>query len=126
MNKHLWEIKHPYYCSEGNYFSNDMHHEYKSWVDFLDEFGDTDMDMNLVFRWDWTEKDYETGEPNFNGDENYRNGKLLLFYMGQRKAKCWSCEVDVCRADEAAILEFLKPRWEHMRALWAPFSDGVA
>lgn len=116
--EHLWEKKHSYYCAEGNYFSNDMHSEFKSFQDFLGEWSDMDLDMNMVYRWDWKEEGNETGESTFNGDVNYRNGRLLLFYMGQRKAKCWSVEVEVCRADEPAVIAFLKPRQEYMAALW--------
>ena len=51
---HLWEIKHPYYCNEGNYFARESCcTEYGSWADFMEEGGDSDFDMNLVFRWDW-------------------------------------------------------------------------
>lgn len=119
---HLWEVKHRYYCNEGNYFSNDCHFKYESWADFLDEMGDADMDYNMVYRWDWSETDHETDESNFNGDVYYRNGELLLFYMGQRKAKAISCEIKVCRADEQAVIDFLKPRWEYMHAMWAPIA----
>lgn len=115
---HLWEINHSYYCSEGNYYNNSCHTEYKSFADFLADYGDADMDMNMVFRWDWKESDPETGENNFNGDINYRNGKLFLYVVGQRKALLTSKEIEVCRADEPAIIEYLKPRQEYMRALW--------
>ena len=116
--KRLWEIDHSYYCSEGNYYNNDCHTEYKSFADFLADYGDADMDMNMVFRWDWKESDPETGENNFNGDVNYRNGKLFLYVVGQRKALLTSKEIEVCRADEAEVIKYLKPRQEYMRALW--------
>ena len=49
--KHLWEIKHDYYCEESNYFGvENTHHEYKTFNDFLEKFGDSDFDMNLVYR----------------------------------------------------------------------------
>lgn len=124
MSKHLWEVKHSYYCNEGNYYANDMHHEYKSFKEFLTEWDGMDFDMNMVFRWDWKENDPSTDENTFNGDVNYHNGRLLLFYMGQRKAKCWSVEVSVCRADEPAVIEFLKPRWDYMKNLWAPIPQA--
>jgi hypothetical protein len=118
---HLWEIDHPYYCNEGNYFANDCGDVSKSWAEFMDAHGDADFDMNLVFRFDWREgEDWGIGE--FNGDVNYRNGKLLIFWMGQRKGLYRWSEVSVCRADEPAVIEFLKPRWEHMRKLW----EGIA
>ena len=121
MTDRLWEVKHAYYCNEGNYFNNDCGSEFKSFADFLAEMGDADFDYNLLFRWDWAEED-ETGEPNFNGDENYRNGKLKLFWMHQRKGRYVYHIVEVCRADEAAVIAYLKPRFEHLKKLWEPLT----
>lgn len=119
--KHLWEVKHSYYCNEGNYFSRESCESYyKSFADFLEEYGDCDMDYNLLFRWDWDEQDDETGDQTFNGDVNYRNGKLKLFWMGQRKGLYQWSIVEVCRADEPVIIEFLKPRMKHLFSLWYP------
>lgn len=120
--KKLWEVKHSYYCNEGSYFANKSVETYfKTLADFLGEMGDADMDYNLLFRWDWEEDDDE-GKPNFNGDENYRNGKLKLFYMQQRRGNYTYCIVEVCRADEPDVVAFLKRQWENMQALWAPFA----
>lgn len=54
-SSHLWEIHHPYYCAEGNYYKplSECHDEYDSWAQFYDERGTMDDDLNLVFRWDW-------------------------------------------------------------------------
>lgn len=93
---------------------------HESFADFLAEERDADKDYNLLFRWDWQEEDEETGENNYNNDDYYRNGKLLLFFMGQRKGLYRWCEVEVCRADEPAVIEYLAPRWRHMQELWAP------
>lgn len=119
---HLWEAKHPYYATEGNFFESGLHTTYKSWSDFLPEWRDADMDMNHVYRWDWYEGEDE-GAGEYTGDDNYRNGVLKLFYIGQRKAKCFSCEVSVCRADEPAVLAFLQPRFEHLFTMWTPFTN---
>jgi hypothetical protein len=123
MSKHLWEVDHPYYCNEGNYFTNaSVCDEHKSWASFVSEYEDADLDMNLVFRWDWREGEgWELGP--FTGDVNYRNGKLLIFWMGQRKGLYRYSTVEVCRADEDAVRAFLQPRWEHLKELWEPVSD---
>lgn len=118
----LWEAKHDYYCNEGNYFSNDCGSTFKSFSEFMDGFGDSDMDYNLVFRWDWQEGE-DNGASEYNGDDYYRNGKLLVFIMGQRKGRFSWCEVDVCRADEPAVIEFLRPRFEKILQLWTPLSE---
>lgn len=120
ITKRLWECEHSYYCNEGNYFANEsVGSEYKSFSYFLAEWGDADADYNLLFRWDWIESEDDDAIP-YNGDDNYRNGRLKLFWMGQRKGKYTYCIVEVCRNDEAAVIEFLKPRLEHLLSLWQP------
>lgn len=129
---HLWEVKHPYYMTEGNYYSNECTHVFETWQDFLDEWGDADMDMNWFVRWDWMESTPEEAEENeddsdlYNGDDNRRHATFLLQCIGQRKANLQSCRISVCRNDEAAILEYLRPRWEYMRQMWAPLSGETA
>lgn len=118
---HLWEVEHAYYCNEGNYFSNDCHAEFARWQDFAEESKDEDLDYNLVFRWDWKAPSTDDGEllpP--NPDKNYRDGRLLLFYMGQRKGLYRYVEVSVCQADEPAVRAWLQPRLDHLMKLWAP------
>lgn len=120
MSRHLWEIKHPYYCNEGLYFGTGLtgervDDEFSTFTSFVEEYKDADFDYNLVFRWDWQEE-------LFNGDIYYRNGKLKIFWMIQRKGfHRWST-IEVCRADEPAVIEFLKPRWGHMQKLWEGIS----
>lgn len=121
----LWEVDHPYYCNEGNYYSNECHTEFPRWQDFAEGAVSEDHDMNLIFRWDWKEGD-DPDAPTYNGDDYYRNGTLQLFYMGQRKGLFRCVEVSVCRADELAVIEFLRPRWALMQMLWAPLSAALA
>jgi len=118
---HLWEIDHSYYCNQGNYFAKEsVGDHFKSFQEFIAEYKDADFDMNLVFRWDWDEIDEDTEKSNYNGDDNYRNGKLYIFWMGQRKGLYRYSTAEVCRADEPAVIEFLQPRLEHLKQLWAP------
>jgi hypothetical protein len=125
MPKHLWEVDHPYYCNLGNYFKNGCGENFGSWADFQESCKDEDFDMNLVFRFDWQPpKDDDDNEIEFNHDENYRESSLEIFYMGQRKGLYRFVTVEVCRADEPAVIEWLKPRWERMRLLWEPFSGA--
>lgn len=118
--KHLWDVKHRYYCNLGNYFSNDCGYKYKSWAAFIKAEGDSDFDMNLLFRWDWIEQDGESGEPNFNGDVYYRNGEFRIFWIGQRKGLYRYTTIEVCRADEEEVIKFLRPRFKHLKSLWEP------
>ncbi|MEE1611592.1 hypothetical protein [Microvirga sp. CF3016] len=118
-------MDHSYYCNEGNYYASEsVESYYKSFADFLVEWSDSDMDYNLLFRWDWIEQS-EDDEPTYDGDPNYRNGKLKLFWMGQRKGRYCYSTVEVCRNDEPTVIEFLKPRWEHLRSLWSPLPEAV-
>jgi hypothetical protein len=120
--KHLWEVEHSYYCNEGNYFASEsVCDAHKNFASFLDVYKDADFDMNLLFRWDWREGEGWELQP-FNGDVNYRNGMLMIFWMGQRKGLYRYSTVEVCRADEQAVIEFLKPRWEHMKEMWEPIA----
>lgn len=125
---HLWEVDHPYYCNEGNYYAPGREQpftEYGRLAEFLSENADSDFDMNLVFRWDWSE-DNDDGEPTYDGDENYRNGKLKIFWMGQRKGLYRWTVIDVCRADEPKVIEFLRPRLAHLLSLWAPLTPTAS
>lgn len=47
MTQHLWEINHPYYCSESNYFANgiknrELNQTFNDFDEFLAEWGDAD------------------------------------------------------------------------------------
>lgn len=119
MKGHLWEVDHPYYCNEGNYYApgNDQPYcEYESWPEFIASEGDSDFDMNLLFRWDWRKAD---PEGKYWGNEE---DMLLLFWMGQRKGLYRWTEIKVCDADEPAVRDWLTTRWNYLVLLW----DGVA
>lgn len=119
MSKSLFEADHPYYCNEGNYYSNDCHHDYDSWGAFIEEFGDSDPDMNLVFRWDWRDGEYETPASDHKGMEY-----LYIYFVGQRKAALWSCRVAVRREEEPDIRAWLTERHKTIQAIWEPISGG--
>ena len=55
-------VEHPYYCSESNYYSNKPSMTWETMTEFLDEFEGTDIDMNLVFRWDIKPREIVTGK----------------------------------------------------------------
>lgn len=91
--KHLWEYEHEYYSNDGNYFSNDCFTEFESFQDFLDEWDDADIDMNLIFRWDW--KKDETGD------------YLHIYRIGQRKGIYSGQIIKVTDSDEAVVKQYL-------------------
>lgn len=112
---HLWEVEHAYRTEN----SVDESRTFESWAEFLQEFGDADDDYNLVFRWTWLEgADHELGD--FNGDPYYRHAILRVYFVAQRKDFWWSRDVKVCRADEPAIIDYLRPRMHYLMSLWSP------
>lgn len=127
MTKHLWEIDHPYYCEDGSYWvSKDRWHEvhetYESWEDFVSEWGEMDLDMNLLFRWDWDRSSPEDYGYELSVDPSFElpADTLRIYYFMQRKARNMSVVVNVTEEDEPAVREWLTVRAEHMRKLWEP------
>ncbi|MFJ9214276.1 hypothetical protein [Streptomyces sp. NPDC102264] len=117
----LWEIDHPYYCTEGNYYKNGNHLTYASWAEFYAEWGDLDPDMNLVFRWDWKRPDPD----GYEGGEEVPPETLAVYWVLQRKAILRSTECVIDRADEAAVRAWLADRANTMAAIWEPISLGT-
>jgi hypothetical protein len=111
---HLWDVEHPYYWNEGNYYKNGCHHNAGTWGDFIAEVADWDMDYNLLCRWDWEKP------------ERGVIGTLKTFWVGQRKASLWSMECVVHPDEEPAVREFLQARLDHLMKLWAPLVPSVA
>lgn len=111
---------HPYYATAGCWYAGGReqpHTEHASWDDFLAEMGGADLDLNLLYRWDW-----ETPDPSDYGpdDPMATTEHLALFYMQQRKARPWSHRIVVTADDEQRIGEWLAVRAEHLRLLWSP------
>lgn len=118
--KHLWEVEHSYYCEEGGESTT---YRYRCLAEFMAKMEDADMDYNLLIRWDWREgAGWDLGE--YNGDDNYRHAKLHLYFMHQRHGVKSTSIIDVCRADEPAIIEYLRPRIVHLMALWQPLTGA--
>lgn len=123
----LRESDHPYYCTEGNYYfsparsTGEVHTTYNSWADFIDDWGNTDPDMNLVFRWDWQKPDPSDYEPY---DIGIPPETLQVFWVLQRKAILRSTECVVTPEDEPAVRAWLEDRARTVAAIWAPISLG--
>lgn len=122
--KRLWECKHTYYCSKRNYFNNDTTLHFETWEDFAEESNGEDLDYNLVVRFDWYEGEgYEL--PEYDGDDSKRFAKLWIFYLGQRKGLFRTVSIDVCRNDEPAVVEWLRPRLQRLMEIWEPIAPQV-
>lgn len=116
---HLWEVDHPYYCTEGNFHRNGQHLRHESWAEFMATWGDNDPDYNLLFRWDW--QSWRRHRDPVLRDES-ADDELELFFVLQRKADLWSHSVAVTDEDEPAVREWLVERAKTMTALWEPLN----
>lgn len=125
MSEHLWEINHPYHCSDTNYYVNGYERpahgqtRHDSWAAYIAEFGleHTDMDYNLVFRWDW--KPVAESEDEWSEYED--SDTLHLYHMQQRRGNFQVHIVRVNRDDEPEVRKYLSTYAEHMRKIWEPF-----
>ena len=122
---HLWEAQHPYYATEGNYYSIDCIGRFDSWDEFK-RYGswDSDVDMNLVYRWDWTKPDPDNYKVEIEEDPAFEMPRdtLNLFFVGQRKAIHRSEHIDITEADEPEVRAWLTVRAETIAAIWAPIA----
>ena len=114
----LWEIKHPYYMNEGNFYQTGHHNDYENLDDFLEAWGDLDKDLNRVHRWDWREG--EDWGIESDGSEDVQ-GVFSVYFVLQRKAILLSCDVKVRRSDQDRVKEYLEPYAELEAKLWSPF-----
>ena len=119
---HLWEAQHPYYATEGNYYSNDCIARFDSWDEFkTDGSWDSDEDMNLVYRWDWTKPD-PADYNGVDGDVMPETDTLNIFFVGQRKAIHRSEHITITEADEPEVRAWLTERAKTIAAIWAPIT----
>ena len=108
-------VDHPYYASGSNYYSNDADGSHETMGDFLDEFEDSDVDMNLVYRWDVKERCDE------NTDEPLGHYYAEIFIIGQRKGLYlpqYVARFDEC--DVERFVSYLEKHWLTIQALWRP------
>lgn len=118
-NGRLWEVDHPYYCNEGNFFKAGLHHVFPTWEAFIEGGigGNEDHDHNLLVRWDWKVRH------TFNdaGEETGIEGEYLYcVWLIQRKGFTMSSEVPVTRDMEETVRAWLAPRAAKVAELWAP------
>ena len=114
---HLWEVDHPYYCEAGNYHSSDAATEWESWEAFIGSYRHADVDMNLVFRWDWHHQNPD--------DEGWGGGSwMFIGIMGQRKGAYWPHIIKNMKPeDEPEVREYLTRHLDTIKQLWAPLLE---
>lgn len=110
-------VDHSYYCATNNYFDSDTPKHWDDITDFLEEFGNADIDYNLVFRWDVKAYDLE------EGDGKYQDYYAEIFMMHQRKGLFLSHTIDTVTEKEIPMLrEYLQKHWEYLKGIWEPIS----
>ena len=98
--------RHNYYCSESSFYNLGFDTSYETWGDFISDMGNSDLDMNLVFRWDVKKCD-EVGYYMEIFIIHQRKGRFVPFFIKYIEDK-----------DLHSILEFLKKRKSHLKNLW--------
>ena len=109
-------VKHPYYCSESNYYSNDGQLRYTTMSEFLDDFEEADVDMNLCFRWDIRRKT--------DGEDNELDGyEAEVFLMLQRKGIFRPILISsVLEAEAVRFKAYAIKHLDNLKAIWAPLA----
>lgn len=102
---HKLSKSHPYYCSTSNYDDRSWNGEWETMTDFLNEFKDADVDMNLVFRWDILR----------DGGNYYAE----VFMIHQRKGAFSPHTIKSIEEHEVdEFIEFLNKHKETINKLW--------
>lgn len=122
MTTKLWETDHPYYCSEGNYYNNGLHDTHETWADYIAEWAHYDIDMNMIFRWDWYTPDPADYECELEEDPGFQlpQPTITIHRVLQRKAILRSDSITITEADEPAIRAYLEPYAQRMKEIWEP------
>jgi phage terminase large subunit-like protein len=106
-------VKHDYYASDSNYYSNECSFDYKCWEDFYKEMGDSDTDMNLVYRWDVHHVE----------DKDFYY--MQIFVIGQRKGKYLVFTIELVEdKDVDSIVKYLNKSLKKLNNIWMPLSEA--
>jgi hypothetical protein len=114
----IFNVEHDYYCSDKRYDDKEGYREYYCFEDFFSDWGESDLDYNLVFRWD-IEKDVD------NDGNELESFVLKVYYILQRKGLFVPVIVHgIKETDRDRIIDFLKPKYKYLLKLWEPFRKG--
>ena len=114
-------IKHPYYASDSNFYSNEASREFDTMTEFLEEFKEADVDMNLVYRWDV----YVQEEDDKEQDPGLGKYYAQVTIIHQRKGIYSPYQIKNINEEEVKqFIEYLKPHWDKLKEIWLPLSSG--
>ena len=118
----LWEFSPPYYVPDHAWNSGEGPTEWRSWGKFVLEYGDAIPELHAIC-WQWCEgEDHDL--PKYGGDPYYRGARLEIGMWKAGKGLYACHHIDVCRADEPAVREYLGRCWTYTRELWGPVVDA--
>ena len=114
------KTNHSYYCSDNNYYSSEAGVEFNTVTEFLDKFEDSDVDLNLCFRFDIQEREDD------DGIEEYGKLYVELFLIKQRKGifspiMCHSYNPDT---ESERLNLYLEKHYQMLKSLWCEFDTG--
>ena len=108
--------EHDYYCSDSAHHNLGFETDYKNFKDFYNEMGNSDDDMNLVFRFDIKTRD----ENEIVGDTS--KYFMEIFMVHQRKGRFVPFFIEnVYETDFELIKEYLERKYAKIQQIWSPF-----
>jgi len=110
----LKDYDHPYYAEDSNYYSDEAGENFDTASEFLNQYENSDIDMNQVFRWDIS----QIGE-----EKNRWSAQIII--IGQRKGLYRP--IQIMKIDESELVRmsaYLSKHWENMLKLWNPISNN--
>jgi len=110
-------LDHDYYCSKRNFYSNEPSESFETMTEFLDQYEDADVDMNLCFRWDIHNRSED--------EEGKKAGRYCaeVFIMMQRKGIFKPCQIQHVNEEEITrFKKYLDKHWKTLQQIWAPVS----
>lgn len=84
-----------------------------SWKAFLEEYGEADVDYNLILRWDWDVYKKDEDGPAWE--------ELNLVMAHQRRGSFEKHSIRVKKKDEPSVQAYLAKHAEVIARVWAPF-----
>lgn len=108
-------VEHPYLCEAA-----DEIQYYRTVDEFISEWDDVDIDLNLCFRWDIHKNEVYSKDP----EDRRADSEGVFHFLLQRKGYRITCKVEQVNAtDFSKLNEFLRPHWEKIKRIWEPLSS---
>lgn len=110
-------VDHSYFCSMQNAFNSQIGLTFENWESFFKEWGEYDLDLALLFRWDIKERSDEVDQLKF--------GKFYmeLFLLKQKRGVFVPIYIrSVVEENVDEITTYLNTRYIHIHQLWQPIS----